>query len=196
MLHLFFATFTQTMLARLIKIFCYFLYYGIARHLPRSYEFYSIGRLAVRFRVFLCRRLFAECGRIFVVERKADFGTGKNIVMKENACLGENARVIGMGTVTIGAHAMMGPDVLLVTDNHRFGPKEFLGYSSGTIVVGDHAWIGARAILLKDVAIGNYAIIGAGAVVSRDIPDFGIAVGNPARVIKFRNSLPGSGNSQ
>jgi len=144
----------------------------------------------MRFRVLLCRRLFVECGRTIVVERKADFGTGKNIVMKEYACLGENVRIMGMGNVTIGSHAMMGPDVLLVTDNHRFGPKKFFGYSSGSIVIGDHAWIGARAILLKDVTIGNYAIIGAGAVVSRDVPDFGIAVGNPARVIKFRNSLP------
>ena len=175
-----------------MRIICYLLYYGFARHLPRSYEFYFAGRLAARFRAFLCRRLFEESGQIFVVERKADFGTGKKIIMKENACLGENVRVIGMGTVTIGRHTMMGPDVLLITDNHSFNSKEFLGYSSGSIVIGDHAWIGARTIILKDVTIGDYAIVGAGAVVSKDIPEFSIAVGNPARVVKSRKNQQNS----
>jgi acetyltransferase-like isoleucine patch superfamily enzyme len=45
-------------------------------------------------------------------------------------------------------------------------------------------------IVLDGVRIGKGAVIGAGSVVNRDIPDEAIAVGNPARVIKMRSSLP------
>lgn len=46
------------------------------------------------------------------------------------------------------------------------------------------AWIGTSVIILKGVTIGEGAIIGAGSVVTRDVPDWTIAAGNPARIIK------------
>lgn len=48
-------------------------------------------------------------------------------------------------------------------------------------------WIGEKCILLQGVTIGKKSIIGAGSVVTKDIPDYSIAVGNPARVIKRYN---------
>jgi acetyltransferase-like isoleucine patch superfamily enzyme len=52
--------------------------------------------------------------------------------------------------------------------------------------IGRDVWIGGGAIVLGGVAIGEGAIVGAGAVVTVDIPAYGIAVGNPAKVIRFR----------
>ena len=52
------------------------------------------------------------------------------------------------------------------------------------IVIKDGAHIGIGAIIMPGVTIGKGAIIGAGAVVTRDIPDYCVAVGSPARVIK------------
>jgi acetyltransferase-like isoleucine patch superfamily enzyme len=49
------------------------------------------------------------------------------------------------------------------------------------VVIGDEAWVGIGAIILKGVHIGRGARIGAGAVVVRDVPDGGIVAGNPAR---------------
>ena len=50
-----------------------------------------------------------------------------------------------------------------------------------------NAHIGIGAIIMPGVTIGEGSIIGAGAVVTKDIPDFSIAVGVPARVIKTYN---------
>lgn len=50
--------------------------------------------------------------------------------------------------------------------------------------IGKNCFIGVNSIILPGVKIGNNVVIGAGSVVTKDIPDFCIAAGNPARVIK------------
>ena len=57
-----------------------------------------------------------------------------------------------------------------------------------TIVIGNDVWIGYRATILEGVTIGDGAIIGAGALVNKNIPPYAIAVGIPAKVIKYRFS--------
>ncbi|WP_405049171.1 hypothetical protein [Rhizobium sp. NZLR4b] len=56
----------------------------------------------------------------------------------------------------------------------------------GTVEIGNDVWIGAGAKILVNVKIGNGAVIGANAVVISDIPEYGVAVGSPARVVKYR----------
>lgn len=167
-----------------------FLYYFICKNLPRSYEFGVLGKLSNRSRSFMCRRIFkAAPSRIFV-ERGADFGGGRNIMLNECACIGENARFIGKGRVIIGKHAMMGPDVMIITSDHKMEEDGFFkGYVSKDVEIGDYAWIGARAIILKGVKIGKYAIVGAGAVVTKDVPDQAVVGGSPARILKYRNEV-------
>ncbi len=55
----------------------------------------------------------------------------------------------------------------------------------GRVEVGEGAFIGAGSTIIPGVSIGKWSVIGAGAVVIRDMPDFSIAVGNPAKVINF-----------
>jgi acetyltransferase-like isoleucine patch superfamily enzyme len=52
--------------------------------------------------------------------------------------------------------------------------------------IGEGTWIGSRAIVMADV--GQHCVVGAGAVVTRAIPDYSVAVGNPARVIRDRRA--------
>ncbi len=54
------------------------------------------------------------------------------------------------------------------------------------IIFGHDVWMGKSATIMGGVKIGNGAVIGANAVVAKDIPPYAIAVGNPARVIKYR----------
>jgi tetrahydrodipicolinate N-succinyltransferase len=59
---------------------------------------------------------------------------------------------------------------------------------SPTMKIGNDVWIGARAVILSAVTIGDGAIVGANAVVTKDIPPYAIAVGVPAKVIRYRCS--------
>ncbi|WP_439503608.1 serine O-acetyltransferase [Methylophaga sp.] len=53
--------------------------------------------------------------------------------------------------------------------------------------IGSYVNIGAGAKILGKVIIGNYSAIGANAVVTSDIPDYAVAVGVPAKVIKIQH---------
>lgn len=54
-------------------------------------------------------------------------------------------------------------------------------------MIGDDVSVFAHAIIVGDVKIGNNVTIGAGAVVAKDVPDNAVVVGNPARVIKYKD---------
>ncbi|RLF96514.1 acetyltransferase [Thermococci archaeon] len=168
------------------RYLCYFLYYWIAKHLPKSDEFGFIGRACHRFRSAICRPLFKESAKVIGVGKGADFGNGRNIIMKDHANIGVNARIMGLGTVIIGRHVMMGPEVMIITSDHKILPEGFDGYVTEDVEIGDYAWIGARAIILKGVKIGKYAIVGAGSVVTKDVPDYAIVAGVPARILRMR----------
>ncbi len=58
--------------------------------------------------------------------------------------------------------------------------------SKGAIVIGNDVWVGYGATILSGTTIGDGAVIGANALVSRDVKPYGIAAGNPAKVIKMR----------
>src|SRR5262245_44263180 len=61
------------------------------------------------------------------------------------------------------------------------------------ITIGQDSWIGDRAIVLADV--GKHCVVGAGSVVTQPIPDYAIAVGVPARVVRYRNASRTEGDS-
>jgi acetyltransferase-like isoleucine patch superfamily enzyme len=103
--------------------------------------------------------------------------------------------------VRIGSFCSIGPDVLFIcAAEHRVDtattfPIQFVNgkirngngtVGKGPITVGHDVWIGARCIVLSGVTIGNGAVLGAGSIVTRDIPPYAIAVGNPARTIRYR----------
>ncbi|MEF9932408.1 MAG: DapH/DapD/GlmU-related protein, partial [Bacteroidales bacterium] len=51
----------------------------------------------------------------------------------------------------------------------------------------DDGWIGGNCCINQGIHIGTHVIIGAGSVVTKDIPSYSVAVGNPAKIIKFYN---------
>ncbi len=63
---------------------------------------------------------------------------------------------------------------------------KIVGHAKGEVVIGNGVWIGDSVILLSGVHIGDGAVIGAGSVVTKSVPPYAIAVGNPAKVIKYR----------
>ena len=177
------------MLKKIKRIFFYLLYYWFARHLPISYRPYAFGAKYIRY--WICKQLFAECGKNVNIEHGAEIGSGKRVRIGDNSGIGVNCWI---KEAIIGKNVMIGPDVVFISAKHRFDdpdrPIQEQGILElGPITVGDNTWIGTRVIVLPGVKIGKCAIIGAGAVVTKDVPDYAIVGGNPARIIRFRKEI-------
>lgn len=55
--------------------------------------------------------------------------------------------------------------------------------------IGNDVWIGHNATIMPHVrSIGDGAVVGAGSVVNKDVPPYGVVVGNPGRVVRYRFS--------
>lgn len=164
-------------------------YYGFARHLPASDN--SYGKWVRVLRRAACRGLFTYMGRGVNVEQKAFFGDGRNIRIGDYSGLGINCRLYG--PVSLGKHVMMGPDVIIITSNHKsdrldIPMTEQGGTGPDPVVIGDDVWIGTRVIILPGVTIGHGAVLAAGAVVTKDVRPYAIVGGNPAKLIRYRDA--------
>jgi serine acetyltransferase len=103
--------------------------------------------------------------------------------------VGRNLRIFhGVGLVVNG-RAVIGCNVVL-RHGVTIGVKETNEFGVGAApVLGDFVDVGAGAIILGGVCIGKDARIGAGAVVVKDVPDGGVVVGNPARLIDIAANI-------
>ena len=72
-----------------------------------------------------------------------------------------------------------------VTDNINLPIKD-QGIKKGPVRIGPDNWLAAKVTVLRDTKVGRGCVLGAHAVVKGDIPDFSIAVGAPARVVRNR----------
>jgi maltose O-acetyltransferase len=168
-----------------------FLYYGFARHLPKT-TFPVFGFSFKFIRRYICKHIFASCGERLVVENGAYFGNGKDFRVGTEVGIGSNFKSMNR-IVCIGNHLMMSENVLFIGGGHNFErldiPMGHQGGSSKTpLRIDDDVWIGARVMVLPGCKkIGTGVIIGAGSVVTKDIPDYAVVGGNPAKIIRFRN---------
>ncbi len=83
--------------------------------------------------------------------------------------------------IILGDDVYLAPNVCFFASGHDI--DDLTQLTGGDIVIGDHVWIGANAIILPGVTIGNGSVVGAGSVVTKSLPYDSVAVGTPARVV-------------
>lgn len=115
---------------------------------------------------------------------------GESLKIGNNVGISPHFTLFVRGSVSIGDDVIVGPNVTIIAENHRFDdlnvPIRIQGAKRTGINIGNNVWIGASATILDGVTIGNGSIIAAGAVVTKDVEPFSIVGGVPAKLIKQR----------
>jgi len=147
----------------------------------------GIGNPPNRYKLY---RLFESLGGIFtsVISPYARIG-GFGVE------IGEGVNIMTYAVLTTDIHVGKGSLInLAATVGHDVFMDEFVELApavnvSGKVSIGKFSFIGTGSVILPGVKIGNNVTVGAGAVVSKDLPDNAVAVGVPAKIIKFKKPL-------
>ncbi len=155
-----------------------------AKKLFRAYNRTEDEEVGLRNQIL--RQLFKKLGENVWIEPDFRCEFGKNITIEDHVYINFGCVILDCAEVTIGAHALLGPNIGLYTVNHAADAEERIsgGCSGKPIRIGKNVWLGGDVKVLAGVTIGDNAIIGAGSIVTKDIPPDVIAVGNPCRVIR------------
>lgn len=128
------------------------------------------------------------------------FRHGGVIEIGEWCYVGENSRIWSAASIRIGRRVLISHGVNIMDSlthplnahkrHEQFrsivdrGHPANIDLDEKPVTIGDDAWIGTGAVILRGVHVGKGAVIGAGAVVSNDVPNFCVAAGNPTQVIR------------
>lgn len=138
-----------------------------------------------------------DCGEKVHIGRKFFANGISNISIGNYSSIGRNANFIcTRAEVKIGSYVMFGPNVTIITGNHRIDLEgkrmievrddEKKPEDDMPVIIHDDVWIGANVIILKGVNIGEGSVIAAGSVVTKDVESYSIYGGVPAKKIKPR----------
>ena len=127
-----------------------------------------------------------------IIETCAVDGNNPQLEIGDKVSIGEYSHITCANKVVIGNGVLTGRFVLITDNSHGNNTKEFADiaplareiHSNGPVHIGENVWIGDKVTILPNVKIGKGCIIAANAVVTKDIPEYSVAAGIPAKVIK------------
>ena len=114
------------------------------------------------------------------------FVTGQNIEIGDNVVINRRVYLDGRIGIKIKNNVSISPEVYIVSMEHDPNDPLF-ATRGGEVVIDDHVWIGARAMILPGIHIGEGAVVSACAVVTHDIEPYQIVAGVPAGPIGKRS---------
>lgn len=122
-------------------------------------------------------------------------GNSKTLVFGTNVQLNDYVHIVAMDKVIIGDNVLIASHVFISDNSHGSYkgdgndsnpdiPPIQREYATAPVSIGANTWIGEGVIIMPGVTIGKGCVIGAHSIVNRSIPDYSVAVGSPAKVVK------------
>jgi len=122
------------------------------------------------------------------VSPEHELGDVEVVSIGARCLIGRGSGIVAHERVIIGDDVFTGHHVYITDANHgyedRVVPPSRQFAPPRPVSIGDASWLGHGTIVLPGATIGRHVVVGAGSVVTGDLPDFCVAVGNPARVIR------------
>lgn len=142
----------------------------------------------LKLRGFLAAPFLGSCGKNFRIGRDITFYNPQNIHIGSYVYIAKGNWFNGSEKITIGDEVIFGPYSVISASNHtlagssfRFGPP-----IRKPISIGAGSWIAGNCSIVAGVTIGKGVLIAGSSAVTKNIPDYTMAGGVPAKIIKFR----------
>lgn len=173
----------------LSKIF--FCFYGIKKYDKNAYiGMFSQVRGGINIKI----------GKNASIRPYAFINCNKNtqLTIGDNTDIGRRTHISVANRVIIGNNVLFGPNVFVSDHNHRYDQvgvpiiDQGIDSCENSVIIEDDVWIGINCVIVGNVRIGRGAVIGANAVVNKNIPEYSVAAGLPAKVIKTYDRESGS----
>jgi acetyltransferase-like isoleucine patch superfamily enzyme len=117
------------------------------------------------------------------------------LTIGDRCLIGRGSSVIGHLSIEIGDDVWTGHHVHITDMNHGYEdvdvPISQQNQPEAPVVIGTGSWLGHGVVVLPGVTIGRHVVVGAGSVVVHSLPDFSVAVGAPAQVVRRHDPAAG-----
>lgn len=124
--------------------------------------------IPARVRTAVLRGFGADIGRRVLIRHDVRIHWPWKLTVGDDSWIGEQAWILNLEPVRIGANTCISQGVLLCTGSHqRFSPT--FEFDNAPITIGDSVWVAARATVLRGVTVGDRAVVGATALIARDV---------------------------
>ena len=178
----------------------FFRIYNKVMYLPMKifYLAYAESLISIKGLSHFEGLIYAKGTKNIIINKGCRISKGLELETNENGIIeiGQNVRInrfatiVSYSSISIGSNTLIGEFVSIRDANHGIKKGQNVrdqNHESQPISIGEDVWIGRGSVILPGVNIGKGCIIGANSVVTKSIPNFQIAVGSPAKILRERN---------
>lgn len=158
-------------LGQIRNLLTYYIYNNWVTHVPIHWARLMYMRRLLRMHVG--KGAFVHMGCVFY----------ENVEIGRGSVIGRGCHLLG--NITIKANVSITAQTYMFSSSHDKDDPDFRAYTK-PILIEDHAWIGARAMVQPGVRVGVGAVLAANSTATRDIPDYMVYGGTPAKKIGER----------
>ncbi|ERF68729.1 hypothetical protein EPUS_07147 [Endocarpon pusillum Z07020] len=158
------------------------------KYFPEDATFESLAKD----REVMLKELMGSVGTDVFMEPPVYVDYGCNISIGERFYANFNTVILDCGIVTIGDRVMFGPFVSIFAATHETevqSRRDNIEYAR-QVKIGDDCWVGGHVTILPGVTIGQGCTIGSNSIVTKDVPEWSVAMGSPAKVVKKVTPVP------
>ncbi len=148
------------------------------------YKIWGRDRISIGENVFIAENSYFAVSKKFKNQKFSP-----TISIGNNTCIGSNFFLASIDEIVIEDDVLISDRVFISDHIHNYEDIktpiiEQPLKKKGKVLIKKGSFIGVNAVIMPGVTIGKNSVIGASSVVIKDVPDFAVATGNPARIIK------------
>jgi maltose O-acetyltransferase len=134
---------------------------------------------------------FREYGKGVKIDKNVFISMPERVILKDRVSIYNGTMINSQGGLYIGENTGIGYNCTIFTVQHQYRNAKNIPFDDGVdlkpVIIHEFVWTGAGVMIMPGIEIGEGAIIGMGSLVAKSVPPFAIVLGNPAKIIGYRD---------